>query len=63
MQVLTGQDEPGAAVQLVYLTRGQLPRRVRVLMDLRRGHERSSGAGGTFSVSTRLRDTITSWAL
>lgn len=33
MQVLTGQDEFGAAVQLVYLTRGQLPRRVRVLMD------------------------------
>ncbi|MBP2460125.1 MULTISPECIES: hypothetical protein [unclassified Rhizobium] len=33
MQVSTGQDEFGAAVQLVYLTRQQLPRNVRALMD------------------------------
>ena len=33
VQVLTGQDAPGAPVQLVYPPRRQLPRRARALMD------------------------------
>jgi DNA-binding transcriptional LysR family regulator len=33
VQVLTGQDAPGAAVQLVFPPRRQLPRRVRAWMD------------------------------
>jgi LysR family transcriptional regulator, regulator for bpeEF and oprC len=33
VQVLTGQDAPGAPVQLVYPPRRQQPRRVRALMD------------------------------